>query len=180
MSEKHEYKGIKFSIEIDTCFNESPRDISEHLGTMVCSHRRYNLGDEQAKNCEHYSSWEEWFKHEIGNDVIALPLYLYDHSGITISTTPFSCRWDSGQLGYIYVDKEKVRKEFNVKRISPKLKNQVLEILVSEVKEYDYYIRGEVYYYQIDNDDKDSCFGYYGEEEAIRGAKEAIDYLLSA
>ena len=177
--ENMEYKGIKFSIGVDTCCNESPRDISDHFGTMVCNHNRYNLGDEQAENCEAYSSWANWFKHEIGKNVIALPLYLYDHGGVTISTVPFSCSWDSGQVGYIYINKDKVRKEFNVKRISQKLKTQVLETLVDEVKDYDYYIRGEVYCYQIDNEDNDSCFGYYGEEEAIRGAKETIDYLLN-
>lgn len=42
---------------------------------------------------------------------IILPLYLYDHGGITISTRPFSCPWDSGQVGYIYASKDKFRKE---------------------------------------------------------------------
>ena len=30
-----------------------------------------------------------------------LPLYGYMHGGITISLRPFSCRWDSGQIGWI-------------------------------------------------------------------------------
>ena len=38
---------------------------------------------------------------------IILPLYLYDHSGITMSTGPFSCPWDSGQVGWIYAPKQK-------------------------------------------------------------------------
>jgi hypothetical protein len=40
--------------------------------------------------------------------VVVLPLYLYDHSGLTISTSPFSCRWDSGQVGYIHTTFEQV------------------------------------------------------------------------
>ena len=40
---------------------------------------------------------------------VILPLYLYDHSGITISTRPFSCPWDSGQVGWIYASKDTFR-----------------------------------------------------------------------
>lgn len=34
--------------------------------------------------------------------VVMLPLYLYDHGGITINTTGFHCPWDSGQVGWIH------------------------------------------------------------------------------
>jgi len=43
---------------------------------------------------------------DLGKHVI-LPLYLYDHSGITMSTSVFSCPWDSGQVGWIYASKQK-------------------------------------------------------------------------
>ena len=42
---------------------------------------------------------------------IILPLFLYDHSGITMSTGPFSCPWDSGQVGWIYAPKQKFIEE---------------------------------------------------------------------
>ena len=35
----------------------------------------------------------------ISQKFLMLPLYLYDHSGITMNTTGFSCPWDSGQVG---------------------------------------------------------------------------------
>jgi hypothetical protein len=95
---------------------ENPREW-DNLGTMVCSHRRYDLGDEQAKNTELYSSWEEWLENEVlepngGEDeVVVLPLYLYDHSGITMNTSGFSCPWDSGQVGWIYCTKKRFREE---------------------------------------------------------------------
>lgn len=40
-----------------------------------------------------------------------LPLYLYDHSGLTMNTSGFSCRWDSGQVGWIYCSHERCEKE---------------------------------------------------------------------
>ncbi len=42
---------------------------------------------------------------DLGKYVI-LPLYLYDHGGITMRTNPFSCPWDSGQVGWIYAPKK--------------------------------------------------------------------------
>jgi len=56
---------------------------------------------------------------------IILPLYLYDHSGITMNTTGFSCGWDSGQVGYIVMSYEKIRKEYNWKNITKKRRTQI-------------------------------------------------------
>jgi len=42
------------------------------------------------------------------------PVYAYIHGGITVSTTPFSCRWDSGVLGFIRTtSKESAEKWIN-------------------------------------------------------------------
>jgi hypothetical protein len=98
----------------------------DNLGTMVCGHKRYSLGDEQAQNTELYTSWDEWLYHEVAkpnggwDNIVALPLYLYDHSGLSISTAPFACPWDSGQVGWIYVTKSRIREEYGVKRVSEK------------------------------------------------------------
>jgi len=126
----------KYRLEVflDTC-PESPRNW-DNLGTMVCSHRRYDLGDEQAKNIDEYSSWDEWLQGEVydlygGEDnVVCLPLYLYDHGGITMNTTGFACFWDSGQVGWIYVTKEKLRKEtgYSDKELFSKEKHRIPEV----------------------------------------------------
>lgn len=84
---------------------ENPREW-ENLAVMVCWHRRYNLGD------KHYFKDPDDFKKKVKEkDNIILPLYLYDHSGITISTSPFGCQWDSGQVGFIYCSKKRFLKE---------------------------------------------------------------------
>ena len=79
----------------------------DNLFTMTCYHRRYDLGDGKAQNINDYGSWNEWFHGEVigeltVNDFVFRPLYLYDHSGLSMSTSPYSCTWDSGQVGYIY------------------------------------------------------------------------------
>lgn len=146
---------------------ESPREERENLGTMACFHR-YSLGD-----TDHGLSLGEVKKIEENNrdKYILLPLYLYDHSGVTMNTTGFSCPWDSGKVGIIFVSKEKVLKEFGWKKISKKRKEKVLDYLRAEVNTYDQYLRGEVYgFIKYKGDEEvDSCWGFYGDDHKDSG-----------
>jgi hypothetical protein len=114
------------------------------------------------------------------------PLYMYDHSGITISTSPFGCRFDSGQIGWVFVDKD------NLQRISGDSDGfnelNLEEITDSEVKTYDQYITGEVYRYTIyeietcslGHEHKnfvEGCGGYFGEEECENEGKSVLQHL---
>lgn len=160
----------KYKLEI---FQEEepldPRE-DENLGTMVCFHRRYDLGDKTELKSSDFSSWEELesYLYKEEDALIAIPVFMYDHSGLSINTTGFSCPWDSGQVGYIYVSKEKVRKWCNCKRISEKLKELVKEILCSEVDLYNDYLSGNVYGFIVTdkktNKRIDDCSGFYGED----------------
>ena len=175
MDEPIYHVSFDLKIYVDEC-PESPREW-DNLGTMVCSHKGYTLGDKQADNMQWYESWDEWFEHELSNaNVISLPLYLYDHSGITMRTHPFSCRWDSGQVGYIYITKEKIRKEFGWKRISEQRYKQILEYLRDEVETYDHWLRGDVYGFVFDNSegDDDSCSGFYGTDFKNNGMADHL------
>jgi hypothetical protein len=138
----------------------NPRKDFDHLGTMVCWHRNYNLGDEQPRMDP------QDFLATLPKGSIVLPLFLYDHSGITMSTHPYHCPWDSGQVGYIYATPEKIRSEFNVKRISRKLRDKVTRCLEAEVSEYDDYLTGNVWGFQFTADDgtEDSCWGFFGSD----------------
>jgi hypothetical protein len=149
-------------------YPESPRQ-DDNLSTMICFHGRYNLGDKHDYSHKDYSGWAEMETAIIKNEkpAVILPLYLYDHSGITISTSPFSCKWDSGQIGFIFVSKEKLRKEYNVKRLTQQIIDKAEKVLLAEVETYDLYLRGDVYGYTLlDENDavEDSCYGYFGDE----------------
>lgn len=161
---------------------ESPRNW-DNLGTMICFHNRYDLGDNHNYNSDDYSSWEEMKKAIIKeeNPAVILPLYMYDHSGISISTSPFSCRWDSGQIGFILVSKKKALEEFGGKIVTAKLKERIEKILELEVETYTQYVEGDVYGFQIvDEDDNiiDSCYGFYGSDHKESGMLEYIDHEL--
>lgn len=161
----------------------NPRSNADYLGTFAMFHRRYAFGDEKAKGL----SIEEARRIESSPDYIALPVFMYDHSGTTIRTTPFSCPWDSGQIGIIFVPKAQVREEFGVKRISPKLVKRVLEALRSEIAELDEYLTGNVYGYKLytcydDGAEEalDSCWGFYGSDPEKNGMADNLPVPLSA
>lgn len=166
------YKG--YEIQLHTDDNPiNPRE-DENLGKMLCRHRRYNLGDDHMADREEVLDILEGRR----KDVVALPLYLYDHSGITMNTTGFSCPWDSGMVGCIFATYEKIKECYGVKRITKNIIEKVKDSLRSEVKVYDAYIQGNVYGYVIKKDGEeteDSCWGYYDEQDAINDAKSVVD-----
>lgn len=98
-------------------------------------------------------------------------LYLYDHSGITISMNPFSCRFDSGIVGIIYmIDDPK----------NPMSYEDQHKIMKRETKAYDDYLTGNCYGYIIEDkegNELDSCYGFLGDYEyCLKVAKELNIY----
>lgn len=159
-------------ISYDENFDDNPRDW-DVITKMICFHRKYELGDKHNYNSDDYSGWDD-FKNQLmrDNDVhTILPIYLYDHSGITIRTTSFNDRWDSGQVGWIYITNKNVEFIDNPK-----------EKLIHDVELYDKYLRGEIYNYELIQKDEvmESCGGFFDRDECIAMAKEQIKYYDEA
>ncbi len=108
------------------------------------------------------------------NSIVLMPLYLYDHSGITMNTTGFSCPWDSGQVGWIYADKDKILLEFGGDTLTPELREKAEALLTGEVKYYDHYLRGDCYGFQLYKGDEeiDNCWGFLGDMDELRDSIE--------
>lgn len=182
IAEKHEYinkENKKFNIDIIYDENaESPREW-DNLGKMICFHSRYNLPNEQDLTnfkTDNFNSWEEMKKELIKeyDPCLILPVFMYDHSGLSLNTGGFSCQWDSGQIGFILATKKQVMEEWKVKRISKKLKSLVESNLKGEVETYSNYLNGDVYGFEItDENDEflDSCYGFYEIEDAKKEAE---------
>ena len=172
----------RYKLEIfDDLDPTNPREF-DNLGIMVCFHSRCILGDETDLKSSDFSSWEELesYLYKEEDALIAIPVFMYDHSGLWINTTGFSCPWDSGQIGYIYISKEKVRREYSCKRITKKLKNMMREILCSEVDLYNDYLCGNVYGFTLTGKENaeeiDSSCGFYGTDYIENGI---FDYVSS-
>ena len=185
------YKGYTIKIEQD----ELGGDCREwdNLGTMVCRHRNYNLGDIQIPESYYNEKLQcdvdidtaeaivTWLKQEHGELAVIKPLFLLDHSGITISTGRFGCDaqgWDTSFVGYIFVTRAKVLKEYNIKRINKKLLSNIDTYLTNEVKTYATELEGGVLMYSIEKDGRDinSCGGFYELSHLMEDAKSYIDF----
>ena len=171
---------------------ESPREW-DNLGTIVASHPRYTLSDKDAPRIDFddFGSWEEaeqYLKKEYAAKII-LPVYMYEHGGVALSTSPFSCLWDSGKVGFIYITKEKILSEISVyggKIVTKKLREKLEGCLSGEIEAYSKYLNGEVYGYRVfkvdlegEEEEIDSCWGYFSEGYAIEEAKDQIRYAIS-
>jgi hypothetical protein len=133
---------------------------------------------------------------EDGAEII-LPVYMFDHSGIAIATTPFGCSWDSGQIGVCYVTRENLIKEYGEECIAPEghdhcgllldeYKDKATSVMESEIKELDKYVRGETYRFelhkekkcgecgQIEYEEIDSCSGFIGDDPESNGIKDNL------
>ena len=161
-------KGTYYTYEVETSADDwSPRDW-DNLGFMVCFHRRYNLGDDHTYKQGDYNSWAELKEAIMDNhDVkVILPVYMYEHSGVALNTTGFSCQWDSGQVGWIFSTSD----------------NATEDGLRAEVSTYSQYLDGEVYCYVVYKHEPcslghyhtelvESCGGYYDEEQCKHDAE---------
>lgn len=165
--------GYKVKVVADTD-PESPREWC-NAGTVALLDRcRYNFGDETLSRDA---------IQDIINDpsMIVLPIYMYDHSGITINTTGFSCQWDSGQVGIIYISRKDAIKEWGKTICTRAVVQRARDYLKGEIKALDQYITGSVYGYRVldpEGDETDSCWGFYGEpsECLAEGVSVAMTY----
>ena len=156
----------------------NPREEFELLGQMVCWHSRYRLGDKH--DWREPDEFRQHLKSRTG--VIALPVYLYDHSGLALSTTPFHCPWDSGQVGWIWMERDTALAAFSRggKRLTLKLRRQAEEALRAEVREYHQYLSGDVWYIRVENEDGDvldSGGGFYGSDYAVEEGRAMLAAL---
>ena len=136
---------------------------------LVGWHRRYNIGASQTfkdpKSLEDYikanGGWKRW---------LVLPLYMIDHSGLAFSMSPFSCPWDSGQVGVVCLNR-------NAPHFKCRKRDKLIKIMSDFVRAYSALHEGQVFYYNLDTEDGEevsSCGGYYGPNN-----KEVLEEIRS-
>ena len=109
-------------------------------------------------------------------------LFLYDHSGLSISSGPFSCLWDSGWFGIVAVSVEQVKKEYGWKVLTQSRRKKIEEYLQNEIDTYNEYLHGEVYGFQVTPEDDDteildSCWGFFGDDGLDQLKSECQAYI---
>jgi hypothetical protein len=165
---------------------ESPRSW-DNLGTMAIFHRKYNFGDPTDFSSDDFPGWaamEDHIKTEL-KSAVCIPIYLYDHGGITINTQGFSSPWDSGQVGFIYVTEKKLKDTYGEKDLTDTDIEKAKASLEGEVTIMNRYIMGDVYGFhvikrELEKEDQimDSCSGFYGEDIASNGMLDHVQEEL--
>lgn len=155
---------LRLVIEQDE-FSDDPRSW-DNLGTMLCCNRDYRLGDlnsnketeeQLAEICRKYGKSDEEidemaFAEEVQfildqDDVCGLPLWLYDHSGISISTRGVD-QFDSSFVGLIFVEKDFFVAHTCITN-EENWKKEAKGTLESEIEVYNDFLEGNVYQWTL-------------------------------
>lgn len=176
-----EYKNHRINISYDD-FADSPRTW-DNLGTLIAFHNRYDLGDNSSYNKNDFNSWDDLEKSLLKEfDGVLLPVYMYEHSGVSLQCAPFGCSWDSGQVGFIGISRVRIFNEYGYKTLTKKRREQIEEYLKNEIEDYSKYLNGDVYYFEVldsNGDILDSCGGFYDTESVLDSAKGEIDATIN-
>lgn len=151
-------------------------------------HRNYILGKDDGGGV--YGEPEEFLKVAKKQRYEFLPVYAYIHGGATVrvgkqptfkgqkNTSPFSCRWDSGQVGFIAIAPKDGRREWG-----RNWRKDARAYMEGVVKEFAAYLEGECYRYEITRKGEhiDGCCGYIGDLSYVeREAEAAAERLYHA
>jgi len=123
---------------------------------------------------------EELVQKWMDAELIMMPIYVYEHGGITMRTSGFSCQWDSGQAGFIYISKAEARKMWG-KAMSKKQVQWIDECMTERVAYLAAICEGSIYGYSIEDEEGDvldSCWGFVETEYPMEKTyvyKEAMD-----
>ena len=177
-------KQLVVKIDEDEWF-ESPRDW-ENLGTLYTWEGEYSSPDKQ-----NFSDGLEFLGSIIGEELIEkihdkydnssdffeditkrldrlgyilYPVSKYDH-GLVEYFLGVSSGWDTGTIGVIFAEKKKICSWFNVKKVTQKVRKNVIQNFESELEIYTDYANGYGMYCveieKISGEQIEICGGYY-------------------
>ncbi len=123
-------------------------------------------------------------------EIVLLPLYLLDHSGLSISTSDFCDPWDSAQVGWIYTDKKTAEEQLGTATANQMdWKKKAITILKQEVERHNQYLSGDVYGYVLYKRNPDtneweetdnSCWDFYSSDIVESGLADSVPGLNEA
>jgi hypothetical protein len=167
---------------LEVCIDPNPEDPRDdkNVGIMICFNKNYTIGDKHSLKLKDFSSLNsiKEFLIETEKAIMVLPIYLLDHSGLTITTNSEkfkSCDsngWDWGQIGYIYTTQERL-KEFHIHDTTDE---KIKQILNDEVSHYNKYLKCDYYGYILykNGESEDSCWGFDDKDDMIEEAKKYV------
>ena len=182
---------LRVRIELDEDA-QNPLTEGDNLGKIAYVGRsRYVLGDE-ACAVEDLDMIRDGIAR---GELVGMPVFAYIHSGTTLvaaPTNPFSCPWDSGQSGYVYMTKAEALKEWGGLHMTDDVLAKAHSYQAGLVEAFSDYLSGECYGFVIERltldedgdvtsaEQLDSCWGFLGDlnyckEEAVQQAANFVE-----
>ena len=180
--QEHTKEQEKLEIIIDdSC--ESPREWDNLTVIVTIENNRNAIGDFQVNSSEELRQMLEDKKAKY-----AIPLYMYEHSGISLKCFeekveyPYNDQWDAGCIGMVFTTEE-LLKDTGLTHMT---KNEVIDQMKAEIDTYSHWCSGECYGFRlskVSDCDKcnqtveqeiDSCYGFYGYDHETSGLYDAI------
>lgn len=167
--EEIDHAGCTIRIEYDDSGLGNPTEDNDGwLTHVVHTSRDYNLLGESATDLDYIDkgedeSWHEWLRREHDAYGPILGLYKYEHGDVILKaaeSNPFSCPWDSGQIGWVFWVKDEIDAVG-----APSTDEEIIEGIKIEVNEYSEWARGHVYGYEVYDGEEfvGSCWGFVGD-----------------
>jgi hypothetical protein len=181
-------KGVLIE-EYDEC-SENPRQIFEHFTTFYTFLRNsispdenpYSYADgwmkdffspqqfkvlvDALKKKDTTGFCEKMVDFAFKRGYVLLPVWKMKNSSVCYKTAmknPFYDDWDSGLAGVIYCSKSDIYKEYQ-KQVCKSVREEVSQMMSSEVNVYSLWANGEVYCYTLEEDGDEVCYsGWYGD-----------------
>lgn len=157
-----EHVTIEIAVDEDC---QNPRNEFDNLSTFYClKNSKYSTGGNSDNEFKYLESLENQIKE-------------FKQVGAFIK--------EFGDNSYAVIEREKVLTEWNVKRISPKIKAIILNNLDAEINTWQSWCNGECYGFIITKNSPDgektdehldSCWGYYGRKDVELAAEESAKY----
>jgi len=167
----------------DSC--ESPREWDNLTMIVTVKNNHHDIGDIQVRDSDEIRELLEDKKAKF-----AMPLYVYEHSGISLKCFedktmvgyPYNDQWDAGCVGMVFTT-EALLKEAGLFNST---KKDIIEQMKVEVEQYSYWCNGDCYGFrlskvskcdkcnQVEDEEIDSCYGFLGWNPDMNGLYDAI------
>jgi len=173
----YRYRG--FTIDIEPNISVDNEEF-QSLAIWALNHKRYSFPNTAGVPFDDLYSWsevEEWLFKKYKDIVWIDDVMLLDHGMLWIrynSGFPEDpSGWDSGQIGFVFTTKERIREFFGVKRVTDKVREKAKEVYLEDLRIFKAYVEGDVYL--IRNPIYDTWLLAYGSEDVERIIKNEIE-----
>ncbi len=139
----------------------------------------------QQYDDKHIDTEKGW--RNLSKKYIILPIHLVSNNREVYKASAYRDH-GSNHVGFIYASIADIRDEYDVGKLSPKLRNTIHEYMDSLLSVFTHYINGDIYGFSIYTEGQEenpikTCTGFYGDDFSINGledcAKAFVDSILN-